>query len=56
MRAIHNYHYYIGCVQTIEIYMLKTGLTVDSNRSGHPVQTLEVTDSGRKGARLRYDG
>ena len=46
---------YIGCVQAIKSYILKTGLTIDKNMSNHVIKTLKVIYSGQKGARLYYE-
>ena len=40
---------YIGCVQAIKSYILKTGLTIDNNMSNHMIKTLKAIYSGKKG-------
>ena len=50
-----DYITYIGCVQAIKSYILKTGLTIDNNMSNHMMKALKVIYSGQKGARLYYE-
>ena len=50
-----DYITYIGCVQAIKSYILKTGLTIDNNMSNHRIKTLKVVYSGQNGARLYYE-
>ena len=50
-----DYVIYIGCVQAIKRYILKTGLTIDNNMSNHMIKTLKVIYSGQKGACLYYE-
>ena len=47
-----DYIAYIGCVQAIKSYILKTELTIDNNVSNHMIKTLKVIYSGQKGTRL----
>ena len=47
-----DYLTYIGCVQAIKCYILKTGLTIGNNLSYYMIKTLKVIYSGQKGARL----
>ena len=50
-----DYTTYIGCVQAIRSYILKTGLTIDNNMSNHMIKTLKVIYTGQKDARLYYE-
>ena len=52
-----NTHYitYIGYVQAIKSYILKTRLTTDNNMSNHMIKTLKVIYCGQKRARLYYE-
>ena len=50
-----DYVIYIGCVQAIKRYILKTGLTIDNNMSNHMIKTFKVIYSGQKGACLYYE-
>ena len=50
-----DYITYIGCVQAIKSYILKTGLTIDNNMSNHMIKTLKIIYSGQKCARLYYE-
>ena len=50
-----DYITYIGSVQAIKSYILKTGLTINNDMSNHMIKTLKVIYSGQKGARLYYE-